>query len=157
MDKEKNKEGFENFQKPNDEVLKETLTSLQYHVTQKEGTETSFQNEYWDNHEEGIYVDVVSGEPLFSSTDKFDSGTGWPSFLKPLDYDFVTEHKDFKLIIPRTEIRSKYADSHLGHIILDGPIENDKIRYCMNSASLRFVPKAELEYEGLGEYLSLFN
>lgn len=147
---------WENFQKPDDETLKKTLTPIQYKITQKDGTERSFQNEYWDNHEEGIYVDVVSGEPLFSSTDKFDSGTGWPSFLKPIDYDFVTEHDDYKLFVKRTEIRSKYADSHLGHIILDGPIENDKIRYCMNSASLRFVPKEELESLGLGEYLDLF-
>ena len=99
-------------------------------------------------------MDVISGEPLFSSTDKFDSGTGWPSFLKPINKDFVTERADYKLIYRRTEIRSKYADSHLGHIILDGPIENDRIRYCMNSAALRFVPKADLEEEGLGEYLS---
>jgi len=148
---------WENFQKPDDAMLKEALTPLQYYVTQEEGTETPFENEYWDNHEEGIYVDVVSGEPLFSSTDKYDSGTGWPSFLKPIDYDFVTEHKDYKLIIPRTEIRSKYADSHLGHIILDGPIENNKIRYCMNSAALRFVPKEDLKQEGLGEYLYFFN
>ncbi len=148
---------WEEYQKPDDKTLKETLTDLQYYVTQKEGTETPFQNEYWDNHEEGIYVDIVSGEPLFSSTDKFDSGTGWPSFLKPIDNHFVTEHKDFKLIIPRTEIRSRYADSHLGHIILDGPEENDKIRYCMNSAALRFIPKEKLEEEGLGEYITLFN
>jgi len=148
---------WENYQKPDDATLKETLTDIQYKITQKEGTETPFQNEYWDNHEDGLYVDIVSGEPLFSSTDKFDSGTGWPSFLKPLNKDFVVEKKDYKLIIPRTEIRSKYADSHLGHIILDGPIENDKIRYCMNSAALRFVPKDELEKEGLGEYMSLFS
>lgn len=150
------KNSWINFEKPSDAVLKSTLTELQYYVTQKEGTETPFKNEYWDNHEEGIYVDVVSGEPLFSSTDKFDSGTGWPSFLKPIDYSFVTEHKDYKLIIPRTEIRSKIANSHLGHIILDGPIENDGIRYCMNSAALRFVPKKDLKAEGLGEYASLF-
>lgn len=148
---------WENYEKPSEEILKDELTELQYKITQKEGTETPFKNEYWDNHDEGIYVDVVSGEPLFSSTEKFDSGTGWPSFLRPIDYDFVTEHKDYKLILPRTEIRSKYADSHLGHIILDGPITNDKIRYCMNSASLRFVPKADLEKEGLGEYLYLFS
>lgn len=154
MNKKVNK--WEDFVKPDDKTLRETLTPIQYEVTQKEGTERAFDNEYWDNHEEGIYVDIVSGEPLFSSTDKFDSGTGWPSFLKPLDYDFVTEHKDFKLIIPRTEIRSKYADSHLGHIILDGPVENDRIRYCMNSAALRFIPKENLEAEGLGEYLNLF-
>ena len=148
---------WENYQKPSDEELRQILSPIQYEITQKEGTEKPFQNEYWDNHEEGIYVDVVSGEPLFSSTDKFDSGTGWPSFLKPLDPDFVVERDDYKLIFRRTEIRSKYADSHLGHIILDGPISNNKIRYCMNSASLRFVPKNKLEEEGLGEYMALFN
>jgi len=147
---------WKQFRKPDDETLPSALTSLQYDITQKEGTETPFQNEYWDNHEEGIYVDIVSGEPLFSSTDKFDSGTGWPSFLKPIDMSFVTEHKDFKLIIPRTEVRSKIADSHLGHIILDGPIENDKIRYCMNSASLRFVPKEDMEAQGYVDFLRLF-
>jgi peptide methionine sulfoxide reductase msrA/msrB len=145
------------FKNPTDEELKNTLTPIQYKVTQKEGTETPFENEYWNNHEEGIYVDIVSGEPLFSSTDKFDSGTGWPSFLKPIDKDFVTEKQDYKLIIPRTEIRSKYADSHLGHIILDGPVENDKIRYCMNSAALRFVTKEKMTEEGYEEFLYLFN
>lgn len=153
----KNVSKWEYYQKPDDKTLKETLTPLQYKVTQKDGTEVPFQNEYWDNHREGIYVDVVSGEPLFSSTDKFDSGTGWPSFLRPLDLSFVTERNDYTLIIRRTEIRSTYADSHLGHIILDGPISNNKIRYCMNSAALRFVPQEELEEEGLGEYLSLFS
>ncbi|MBL4644753.1 MAG: peptide-methionine (R)-S-oxide reductase MsrB [Candidatus Pacebacteria bacterium] len=147
---------WEEYQKPSDAELLRTLTPLQYQITQKNGTERPFQNEYWDNHEEGIYVDVVSGEPLFSSTEKFDSGTGWPSFLRPIDLDFVTEHDDYKLIIRRTEIRSTYADSHLGHIILDGPESNNFIRYCMNSASLRFVPKDDLEKEGLGEYLSFF-
>jgi peptide methionine sulfoxide reductase msrA/msrB len=146
----------ESFQKPSDEELKTILTSLQYKVTQKDGTERAFDNEYWNNHEEGIYVDIVSGEPLFSSTDKFDSGTGWPSFLKPIDYDFVTEHDDYKLFSKRTEIRSKIADSHLGHIILDGPESNDKIRYCMNSASLRFIPKEEMESEGYEDFLYLF-
>jgi len=147
---------WKNFVLPDDKVLKETLSPVQYDVTQKEGTEIPFENEYWDNHQKGIYVDLLSGEPLFSSTDKFDSGTGWPSFLKPIDMTFVTEKKDFKLIIPRTEIRSKYADSHLGHIILDGPEENDKIRYCMNSASLHFVPVENMESEGYGDYLNLF-
>ncbi|MBT5187795.1 MAG: peptide-methionine (R)-S-oxide reductase MsrB [Kordiimonadaceae bacterium] len=146
-----------NYQKPNNKELQEILTPIQYKVTQQEGTERPFQNEYWDNHEEGIYVDIVSGEPLFSSTDKYESGSGWPSFLKPLDLDLVTEHDDYKLIIKRTEIRSAYADSHLGHIILDGPVSNNKIRYCMNSAAMRFVPTEKLEIEGLEEYLSLFN
>ena len=147
---------WKQYQKPDEEALRKMLSPLQYKITQQEGTERAFDNEYWDNHEEGIYVDIISGEPLFSSTDKFDSGTGWPSFLRPLDKSFVTEHQDYKLIVPRTEIRSRYADSHLGHIILDGPEDNDKIRYCMNSAALRFVPKEELEQEGLGEYLDLF-
>jgi len=147
---------WQSFEKPNEETLRKKLTPLQYDVTQSEGTERAFENEYWDNHRDGIYVDIVSGEPLFSSTDKFDSGTGWPSFLKPLDKDFVTEKQDYKLILPRTEIRSKYSDSHLGHIILDGPIENDKIRYCMNSAALRFVPKEEMSAEGYADYLYLF-
>lgn len=149
-------DALKNFQKPTDEELKTILTPLQYKVTQKEGTERAFDNEYYNNHEEGIYVDIVSGEPLFSSTDKFDSGTGWPSFLKPIDYDFVTEKNDYKLFYKRTEIRSKIADSHLGHIILDGPESNDKIRYCMNSASLRFVPKENMEAEGYEDFLYLF-
>jgi len=145
------------YEKPDDQALLETLTALQYKVTQKEGTERPFQNEYYDNHAEGIYVDVVSGEPLFSSTEKFDSGTGWPSFLKPIEYGFVTEHDDYKLIYRRTEIRSRFADSHLGHILLDGPVSNDKVRYCMNSAALRFVPKEELDSQGLGDYIYLFS
>lgn len=154
---EKNVNKWDEYQKPSDEILKATLTPLQYKVTQQEGTEKPFQNEYWDNHDEGIYVDIVSGEPLFSSTEKFDSGTGWPSFLRPISLDFVTEHDDYKLIFRRTEIRSKYADSHLGHIILDGPESNNKIRYCMNSAAMLFIPKADLEEKGLSEYMSLFN
>jgi peptide methionine sulfoxide reductase msrA/msrB len=145
-----------NYQMPDDSKLREILTPLQYEITQNEGTESSFDNEYWDNHDEGIYVDIVSGEPLFSSTDKFDSGTGWPSFLNPININFVTEHDDYKLIVKRIEIRSKYADSHLGHIILDGPESNNYIRYCMNSASLKFIPKVELENNGLGEYLYFF-
>lgn len=147
---------WNNFIKPSKAELKETLTELQYYVTQKEGTEKPFQNEYWDNHEEGIYVDVVSGEPLFSSTDKFDSGTGWPSFLKPIEEGVVVERDDYRLIFRRTEIRSKIADSHLGHIIMDGPKENDYIRYCTNSASLRFVAKTDLLSQGYSKYTSLF-
>jgi peptide methionine sulfoxide reductase msrA/msrB len=143
---------WEDYKKPSDSVLKTILTPLQYTVTQEENTERPFDNEYWDNHEEGIYVDIVSGEPLFSSTDKFDSGTGWPSFLKPIDKHVVIERDDYKLFYRRTEVRSTYADSHLGHILLDGPIENDKIRYCINSAALRFVPKDDLEKEGLNSY-----
>lgn len=147
---------WNNFVKPSDEELKKTLTSIQYKVTQKGGTEPSFSNEYWDNHEEGIYVDVVSGEPLFSSTHKFDSGTGWPSFTRPIEYDFVTEHADYKLLVPRTEIRSKIANSHLGHVFNDAPKELGGVRYCMNSASLRFVAKADMEKEGYGAFLYLF-
>lgn len=148
---------WSNFTKPSDEELKQVLTDIQYKVTQKEATEPAFNNTYWDNHEEGIYVDVVSGEPLFSSTHKFDSGTGWPSFTRPINYDFVTEHKDYKLIIPRTEIRSAIADSHLGHVFNDAPQELGGIRYCMNSAALRFVARSNMEKEGYGDFLYLFN
>lgn len=148
---------WSSFINPSTNVLKELLTDIQYKVTQKNGTERSFSNEYWDNHDEGIYVDVVSGEPLFSSVDKFDSGTGWPSFTRPIHPDLVTEHADYKLILPRTEVRSRYADSHLGHIFNDAPIELGGIRYCMNSAALRFVPKNEMQDGGYGQFLSLFN
>ena len=148
---------WQNFAKPSDAELRAQLTDIQYKVTQQEGTERAFQNEYYDNKEEGIYVDIVSGEPLFSSTHKFDSGTGWPSFTRPIEYDFVTEHKDFKLIIPRTEIRSAIADSHLGHVFNDAPKELGGIRYCMNSASLKFIPKNEMEAEGYGSFLYLFD
>jgi len=153
---ESDQSDWKDFTKPSDEELKESLTEIQFYVTQKDGTEKPFQNEYWDNHQEGIYVDVVSGEPLFSSTEKYDSGTGWPSFLKPIDSNFVTEHDDYKLFTKRTEIRSKIADSHLGHIILDGPENNNKIRYCMNSASLEFIPKSEMKEKGYEDFLSLF-
>lgn len=136
------------------ERLKE-LTPLQYRVTQEEGTETPFRNEYWDNKKEGIYVDVVSGEPLFSSEDKYRSGTGWPSFTRPLESENVVEKTDFNIGYARTEIRSKDADSHLGHLFPDGP-KPTGLRYCMNSASMRFVPVAKLEEEGYGKYLSKF-
>lgn len=147
---------WEVFQKPSEEELRSTLTAMQYKVTQQDGTEPAFNNEYFNNKEEGLYVDVVSGEPLFSSTDKFDSGTGWPSFTRPLYPEAVTEHDDFKLIVKRTEIRSKFADSHLGHVFNDAPPELGGIRYCMNSASLRFVPKDMLAEEGYAEFLGLF-
>lgn len=143
------------FKKPNDGELKEKLTDLQYQVTQKDGTERAFQNEYWDNHEPGIYVDVVSGEPLFSSLDKFDSGTGWPSFTRPLVPDNVTTKADRSHFMTRTEVRSKVADSHLGHLFPDGP-QPTGLRYCMNSASMRFIPADRLEAEGYGEYAHLF-
>lgn len=132
------------------------LSPEQYRVTQQDGTERPFQNEYWDNKEAGLYVDVVSGEPLFASTDKFDSGTGWPSFTKPLESANVVENVDKTHGMVRTEVRSKHGDSHLGHLFPDGPRDKGGLRYCMNSASLRFVPLNQLESEGYGEYLKLF-
>ncbi|MBQ9917522.1 peptide-methionine (R)-S-oxide reductase MsrB [Microbacterium proteolyticum] len=132
------------------------LTDRQFAVTQDDATEPPFRNEYWDNHEQGIYVDVVSGQPLFSSTDKFDSGSGWPSFTKPIDATAVVEKTDRTLWMKRTEVRSSGADSHLGHVFDDGPRQAGGLRYCMNSAALRFVPVAELEKQGYGDFLSLF-
>lgn len=142
--------------KPNDSELKQKLTPLQYQVTQHGGTERPFANEYWDNHREGIYVDVVTGEPLFSSTDKYDSGTGWPSFTKPIDGGNLKEKTDRSLFMKRTEIRSSQGDSHVGHVFDDGPADKGGLRYCTNSAALRFVPREDMAKQGYGKFLVLF-
>ncbi|MEK7358209.1 MAG: peptide-methionine (R)-S-oxide reductase MsrB [Bdellovibrionota bacterium] len=143
------------FKKPDSKELKKTLDPLQFEVTQGEGTERPFSNEYWDNKKDGIYVDIVSGEPLFSSLDKYDSGTGWPSFSKPLVAENIATKVDRKLFGTRTEVRSKHADSHLGHVFDDGP-KPTGLRYCMNSASMKFIPVEQLEQKGYGEFAKLF-
>lgn len=143
------------FKKPAVEDLKKQLSDLQFRVTQNEDTERPFHNEFWDNKQEGIYVDIVSGEPLFSSLEKYDSGTGWPSFYKPLNKDNIIEKKDHLLGYERIEVRSKFSDSHLGHVFDDGPRPTG-LRYCINSASLKFVPKSKLKEQGYGEYLKNF-
>lgn len=144
------------YRRPDDADLKASLTAEQYRVTQQCGTEPPFRNAYWNHKEPGLYVDVVSGEPLFASVHKFDSGTGWPSFTRPVKREHVTEHRDTSHGMVRIEVRSMHGDSHLGHVFPDGPREHGGMRYCINSASLRFVPVAELEAQGYGEYLELF-
>lgn len=152
-----NKNSWNSFKKPSDEELRQKLTSIQYEVTQKEGTERPFENAYDKHSAPGIYVDIVSGEPLFLSTDKYDSETGWPSFVKPVSPDAVVFKEDKYFFTTRTEVRSRYADAHLGHVFPDGPVDRGGMRYCMNSAALRFVPKADMEREGYGEYVIRLN
>jgi peptide methionine sulfoxide reductase msrA/msrB len=155
MNTSSHQKSWKDFTKPSDEALRAMLTEEQYKVTQHEGTERPFVNQYANTKEKGIYVDIVSGEPLFVSTDKYDSGTGWPSFVKPITNDAITLHEDRKLFTTRTEVRSKIADSHLGHVFGDGPKDKGGMRYCMNSAAMRFVPLEDMEKNGYGEYIPL--
>ena len=143
------------YTKPSREELKKTLSYMQYYVTQSNGTEPPYLNEYWNNEKPGLYVDVVTGEPLFSSRDKYDSGTGWPSFTKPIARDAVIEKEDKSLFMSRTEIRSRYGDDHIGHVFNDGPKDRGGLRYCMNSAALRFIPLDKMEEQGYGDYVPL--
>ncbi len=145
------------YEKPLKGEIKRVLNPIQYKVTQESATEAPFNNEFWNHFQEGIYVDIVTGEPLFSSLDKFDSSCGWPSFTKPLEKENIKEKADFSYNMHRIEVRSKHGDSHLGHVFTDGPIEKGGLRYCINSAALRFIPKEQLDEEGYGEYLSKFD